>query len=583
MMNQRVVSYEVQDVLGVQGRAPSLDPLPRPLSRQGVASPCLAPVLRRVYSESNFQRGFVVQREVSECVSCQRPSQECAAWYPLSPTPPPAAPPASTPLLCQALYLPPSYVLLNAPSPASPPPRQPHSVDFVSSAATMFTMAGSPREGAGRCGTPTPMATPTACWSPAPHLQPQPQPHTSSCSCTRVSPVRPAVCYPFSPPNPSPWPTPPPRPELPATPSSPLYRRSSDPLAEGWPALPQPPSSPKLPQLRTRSYSTHLPPRPSDLEGELPQPGEDIRRQRKPSSPLLCYSSPQLGRRAQAPCGWVGEVPPQRVSPTPPPHHPRPLSAEVFCQHPQEAADTHGHGRCDSPQSIDSAGRRRPDTWPCKAVPGPVPIIQLPSSPESQRCASLGHSSDSLRSTDSTTARHRLQFPLSPDSLRRTSLGRSSCDSLRSDSPGMQRRPFPASPDSLRHASLGRSSDSPRSDSPTTRRRDSGQPDPAGRGLSAPVPIIHLHSSSSTGEDSLSNTSSLPSLPSSVCLCSACQDQGSPPSPQKSPRKNWSLRKFLLDRMLASSPYSSTGSRGSSADMYGPAAALSCPRGDARI
>lgn len=78
---------------------------------------------------------------------------------------------------------------------------------------------------------------------------------------------------------------------------------------------------------------------------------------------------------------------------------------------------------------------------------------------------------------------------------------------------------------------------------------------------SHPVPIIQLSSSSSTCEDSHSTASS---LPSSCCLCANCLEHGSsPPSPQKSPRKNWSLRKFLVDRMLASSPYSSMGSSGS--------------------
>lgn len=78
---------------------------------------------------------------------------------------------------------------------------------------------------------------------------------------------------------------------------------------------------------------------------------------------------------------------------------------------------------------------------------------------------------------------------------------------------------------------------------------------------SHPVPIIQLSSSSSTCDDSHSNASS---LPSSCCLCANCLEHGnSPPSPLKSPRKNWSLRKFLVDRMLASSPYSSMGSSGS--------------------
>lgn len=86
------------------------------------------------------------------------------------------------------------------------------------------------------------------------------------------------------------------------------------------------------------------------------------------------------------------------------------------------------------------------------------------------------------------------------------------------------------------------------------------------------VPVIQLTSHTSNSDDSQSNISSLPSSP---CMCPQCVDiLGSPPSPQKSPRKNWSLRKFLLDRMLASSPHSSVGSntsqgsRGSAGDMY---------------
>lgn len=85
-----------------------------------------------------------------------------------------------------------------------------------------------------------------------------------------------------------------------------------------------------------------------------------------------------------------------------------------------------------------------------------------------------------------------------------------------------------------------------------------------------PVPIIQLAPPCSTTDDSPSSPSS---LPSSSCMCSQCMDRGSPPSPHKSPRKNWSLRKFLLDRMLASSPHSSMGSttslgsRGSAGDV----------------
>ncbi|XP_064082707.1 uncharacterized protein LOC135198754 [Macrobrachium nipponense] len=93
------------------------------------------------------------------------------------------------------------------------------------------------------------------------------------------------------------------------------------------------------------------------------------------------------------------------------------------------------------------------------------------------------------------------------------------------------------------------------------------------RKLSSPsntsIPVIHL-SHSYNSDDTQSNISS---LHSSSCQCSQCIDSISPPSPQKSPRKNWSLRKFLLDRMLASSPHSSLGStasmgsRGSIGDM----------------
>lgn len=88
--------------------------------------------------------------------------------------------------------------------------------------------------------------------------------------------------------------------------------------------------------------------------------------------------------------------------------------------------------------------------------------------------------------------------------------------------------------------------------------------------MASPVPVIQLTSHSCHSDETQSNTSSLPSSP---CMCPQCVDPGSPPSPQKSPRKNWSLRKFLLDRMLASSPYSSLGSstsigsRGSGGDM----------------
>lgn len=96
--------------------------------------------------------------------------------------------------------------------------------------------------------------------------------------------------------------------------------------------------------------------------------------------------------------------------------------------------------------------------------------------------------------------------------------------------------------------------------------------------IASPLPVIQLTSHSCQSDETQSNTSSLPSSPCMCpqCVdpeCPQCVDPGSPPSPQKSPRKNWSLRKFLLDRMLASSPYSSLGSstsfgsRGSGGDM----------------
>lgn len=101
----------------------------------------------------------------------------------------------------------------------------------------------------------------------------------------------------------------------------------------------------------------------------------------------------------------------------------------------------------------------------------------------------------------------------------------------------------------------GMSSQSKRTESSLSHPAEQSNP------RSHPVPIIQLSSSSSTYEDSHSTASS---LPSSCCLCANCLEHGnSPPSPQKSPRKNWSLRKFLVDRMLASSPYSSMGSSGS--------------------
>lgn len=464
-MNQRIVRGEVQEQLD------SLDAPSQALCREGVASPCSSPATRRVYSESNIKRAFLFHEELAESMPHHHAQiHDSTAWHPLSPGPvaAPASPPVGVPLLYQsACYLPHSYILWNPLLPAAPaspvPQESPYHAMTMSSTTTMFTMAGSPREGAGR------REMSPRCWSPAPMYQQEPDRvhQGNSCSCVRMSQPHPVVCCPCSL-LPSQWPVP--RPELPA-PHSPLCCHPPDSISECTSTLTYSLSPPHM-SLHPGKYSSshHIPQRSKSLESDTLHPVEERSRRystvlhnnNKPGSPLLFYQSPQQVRRAESHCGCVGESSPLRASPTPSHTHTRPHSSETFFPIHHDPADS--------------------------------------------------HSSSGIRNAS----------------------GRSSCGSLHS------------------------------TDSPIRRRHELPVGEASPRNHTAPVPIIQLHSSSSTFSDSLSNTSS---LPSSVCLCSVCQEQGSPPSPQKSPRKNWSLRKFLLDRMLASSPYSSTGSRGSLTDM----------------
>ncbi|MPC16255.1 hypothetical protein E2C01_009076 [Portunus trituberculatus] len=459
-MDHRVVRCQVQE------RVDSLDALPQALRREGVASPCPNPLIRKVYSESSIKQAYLLCEEAAVSAPPRPPSHDIPAWLTLSPRPAPASQPINVPLLYQTVcYLPQSFVLLNPLLPAPPvplsPPESPRAaINMSSTTTTMFTMAGSPREGAGR-REPSPR-----CWSPAPLYQQEADRgylQGSSCSCTRMSQPRPVSCCPCSL-LPSQWPVPAQRPELPPPPVSPLCRQPPDTPREDSSSLTYCLSPPHM-SLHPGQCSSphHLAHRSKSLETDTLHLGDDhtrrfspTRHHSKPGSPLLFYHTQQQMRRPDSHCSCVGESPPLRVSPTPSPSRSlsQPHSSDTFFPFPQDTTD----------------------------------------------------SSSGMRNTS----------------------GRSSCGSLHSTDSASRRR----------HEAM------------------SGEAHPH----TAPVPIIQLPSSSSTYDDSLSNTSSM-------CLCSACQEQGSPPSPQKSPRKNWSLRKFLLDRMLASSPYSSTGSRGSLTDM----------------